>query len=346
MSSTTPTPSTDGADVFVAPIDTCVADMQAAGYAQGDIDDLAWFCGYVRADLHGSRAAAVQAVGYSYTTIYRVLRGKFEAAIDNFMESVRKLRRQVEERAGVHFVETEVTRRIWAELDYCRDFAAMVHVSGRTGRSKTYSAVEWQRRNNHGRSVYLDVPVLNGLRPLLEALARALGIGQDSNSRDLCARIEKGLRGKVLILDEVARLVPAGGYNVRCLEYLRRLHDQADLGLAFVSTRSFDDHLVTGRLAGYLEQFLGRLEDPLVLPEFVLPSEAADIARAFAGQDDPELAALCVEVDKTVGGHLRTLYRLLRHAKLLADARHEPVAARHLAAALKRRKQSKQWSTK
>lgn len=345
MSQNTPEASTAPSDdQFVAPLNVIRAGMTRAGYPDDVQGDLVWFVGYVREALNGSSRAAEEAVGYSYTTIYRILRGQYGAAIDEFIEAVRRLRRRVKVEAGVHFVETEVTRRVWAELDYCRDQNAMIHITGPTGRGKTAVVKQWQLANNHGRAVYIDVPVISGLRALLVEMAKASGIGQGRRTADLADRVQAAFDHRnVIVLDEVARLVPNEGHNVRCLEFLRRLHDRQRVGLAFISTPQFTDDLTSGRLSAYLEQFLGRMEDPLRLPANLLAAEAAAIAAAFAGQADPELAAMIIKVERAEGGHLRTLYRLLRHAKLLADSRNERVTITHLAAAIKRRRQRHNW---
>jgi DNA transposition AAA+ family ATPase len=312
-------------------------------YSQEDQDDLLWLAGHAREVLGGSRRAVCEALGCDYTTFTRVLTGKYPAGIGNFMQAVRHLRAKASQPGG-RFVETVVTRKIFATLDQARDFNAVVHVCGPSGRSKTESVKEWIRRNSHGRCFYIDCPVVGGARGLMEEIARKAGVNVARKSLDIATRLEKSFDWRhVLIIDEAVRLIPQGrGREVKPLEFLRRLHDVTTCGMAFVSTDVFRREMESGAISDFLEQLMGRIEDPLYIPEKVGLQEAGDVCRAFNPDADVECIRLAAKIANG-RGRIRVLFHLVRQAAMLAQKKGEPMATAHLKAACALRDNLHRW---
>jgi DNA transposition AAA+ family ATPase len=305
-------------------------------YSAQDQEDLLWLSGYIRTDLRGSVKRACQLLECHSTTLSRVFRGKYGAEITSFMESVRVLRKT----PGVvssGFVETPVTRKIFALLDMARKYNSCVLIEGPTGRSKTEAVREWQRRNNHGRSVYIDCPVIGGAGALLKEIARRTGINTQRSGADIADRLEHSFDVRhTLIFDEVARLIPrgSGSKDTKPLEFIRRLHDVCGCGVVFVATHIFSDECRRGSMAAYLEQLMGRVEDIMRIPEKVSRAEALAICQAFNKTPEPGLVEYAQNLANVEGqGRVRVLFTLIRQASELAQKRGEPLAMKHLKAA-------------
>jgi len=315
------------------------------GYSKEEQDDLLWLHGYALDVLHGSRSALIEYVGVDYTTITRILAGKYEAAIDKFIERIRHLRQKAKLQADTGFVETLTVGKIWAVLDMARNLNAIVHISGPSGRSKTHAVREWKARNNHGRTLYIDCPVSGGLRGILEAIAKSAGVGIGKNNNDLMNLLERSFDYRhTLIYDEVARLLPTKSSNIAALEFIRRLHDVCGCGIVLVSTEVFTREMRAGKLSDWFEQLLGRIEVPLQIPLKVCRQEIAEICGSFSGDKDPAPELLKLARDIANGpGRVRLLFTLLRHAALLARRKKEALGAGHLAAARDLRENVNRW---
>lgn len=317
-----------------------------ARYAAEDQEDLLWLAGYIRDRLGNSRREAQAALNADWSTIIRILAGKYSASIANFMDSVRHLKRKAEAAMDrTEFVETIVTRKIFAACDLAKNMNAVVHICGGTGRSKTHAVREWQRRNNHGRAIYVDVPVLGGVYALMHEIATRTNVSVKRRGNDLIHSLLNSFDHRhTIILDEATRLMNQGRFarDVKALEFVRRLHDVRGVGLVFVSTDVFRREMESGALSDYLEQFVGRIEEPLRIPEKVSMQEAGEICRHFNPEADIELIRLAAKVAND-RGRVRNLFRLLRQALLLARAKREALSVAHLKAAVALRENAHRW---
>ncbi len=311
------------------------------GYDKRDQDDLIWLVGYIHDQLGGSRREAQEALKVDGSTMSRVLLGTYGASIEKFMERVRHLRKKVSSMRN-EFVETTVTRKLFQAFELAKNMNAIVHISGPSGSSKTASAREWQRRN-HGRAVYVDCPVIGGIRALLQELARNARINvKNLNTAELIEKVTASFDSRhTILLDEATRLLPhSRNVDTKPLEFLRRMHDVAGVGIAFISTDIFRKEVTSGAWSQYLEQLLGRIEEPLRVPEKVGANEAADVCRAFNPDADLDIISLARRIangeelnEAEDRGRILLLFTLMRHAKQIADDKGEPVQAKHLKAA-------------
>jgi DNA transposition AAA+ family ATPase len=315
-----------------------------AGYEQAAQDDLLWLHGYACDALRGSRSALVEWLGVDWTTIWRIWQGTYGANIASVLERVRHRRQQAVVSGRTGFVETVVTKRIWATCDIARAQNAIVMVTGRSGRCKTHSVREWQRGNNHGRSLYVECPVSGGFRALLESIAKSAGIGIGRNNNDLMAHIERSFDYRhTLIFDEVARLLPNKTSNIAALEFIRRLHDACGCGVVLVATDTFPREMRAGRLSEWFEQLYGRIEVTLAIPERVSRTEAAEICAAFcSGDPSPEMVKEALGIGNSAG-RVRLLFTLLRHSAQLASRKGEALDAEHLRSARDFRDSLNRW---
>lgn len=301
-----------------------------SGYTAEQQDLLMWMHGYCIDVMRGSRSALVEWLKVDWTTVTRILRGVYGADIAQFCARVTQLRRKAEIVGTTTFVETVVTRKIWNTCSIAREQNAIVMVVGRSGRSKTHAVREWQRRNNHGASIYCECQVAGGLRGLLETIARAAGVGVNHPNNRLMDLLERSFDYRhTLIFDEVARLLPARSNSISPIEYIRRLHDVCGCGVVLVSTDIFPREMRGGRLVEWFEQLDGRIAATLKIPEKVGRDEAGQICAAFCADPSAEL----IQEARRIGnsqGHVRVLFGLLSQAAMLAKAKSEPLSVTHL----------------
>ncbi len=322
-------------------------------YDQRDQDDLQWLFSYATQELDGSRIRLCEEVDADWTTITRIASGTYGAAIANFMVKVRDLKARVMASAGATgFIDTMVSRKIHDVLDYALagdiKGGKIVLITGSSRRGKTEAIQEWCRRNNHGRSVYVDAPESGGMRALLYEIAHATRVNKGRKTSDLRERvIDSFNRRRILIIDEIARLIPKGREpKIVELEFLRRLHDKTGCALALVATPVFEHLVDTARLHDYLEQLVGRIEDPLQIPRLVYRQECRDILKAFdAAGDDRALLDLAHQIANGTG-KLGVLFALLRQAASLAKRKGVPISHAHLQAAYQRRQNRFTWPEK
>ena len=332
-------------DTINIPDNVLIASIKS--YAQPHQDDLLWMFGWATAEAVG-RERLCDLLDCDWSTLYRISTGTYGAAIDSFMQRVADLRRRVTDSGPTGFIETLVTRKVFDVLDYALagdlDGGKIVLISGPTRRGKSVAVREWARLNNHGAAVYIDCPESGGLSALFHEIATRCRVGAARKTVDLRDRLIASFgRRRILILDEVARLLPSRDRgNARELEFIRRLHDVQHCAVALVCTPVFPREMASGWLRDYLEQLLGRIAEPLYIPERVYKSEVAEILKAFNPDPAPDLVALAHRIANEPG-RLGVLFELLRQAAALAKRKKEPLNERHLSAAAQRRRNRYTW---
>lgn len=191
-------------------------------------------------------------LGYSENTLYKAYSGKLvhptEKRLMDLSEGIvralQNFRRMELSRAKLgrkRFVETETARRVFYACDISRESQTPVFVMGASHIGKTEAFREYCIRNNHGKSVLVELEGISGLMGIIRAIAGRLGISPKGNTPQLVERIKRALtRDMVLVLDEVHLL--ANTYSKHsfliCMETIRRIYDATQCGLVM----SFTEH--------------------------------------------------------------------------------------------------------
>jgi len=322
-----------------------LADGRAGDREQELID---WLWRYAHQELDGDPDRLAERLGADWTTVYKVWAGKYEAGLNNFCEKVEILRRRVAEGHVSRFVDTPITRNIWAGLDYARDMATGVLICGPTGSSKTETAKEWARQNNHGRTIYVRVESKCTKAKLVFAIAKAMG--NKTRKKDTAAverMIAKGMGPrKILILDEAGHIVPTRRRSGETpLEYVRDLQDETGCAVAVIVTDCYWEAMLHGPQADILEQFVGRMSYRVVVPkETLYREEVAKMIRLYGGVEPTrKIYDLAVRITKASEGRLRTLCEDLRKAALSAKGMGTEMEFLHLDKAREFREMGGNW---
>jgi DNA transposition AAA+ family ATPase len=306
-------------------------DLDAAG-----VEALEWAWQYMFATLDGDYERLAAELHYEPVVLFKVFSGTYEASLDGVLSAIGQARKRLAHSVG--FIETPITVRIFEALDYAQDFRAMVTITGETGRSKTTALQEWQRQNNHGKSVYVRCTSGATRGSLIRQIARAVGIGVSSAKvGDLEQRLFRVFGRKVLILDEAGHLLPCRGgrRGAEPLELVRDLHDICGCGVALCMTDVYLQALRTGPDTAFFEQFLGRVKYAVSVPRTIYREEVAAFCRAFiGGKPDQELLDVASRIARGEG-KLRTLADDMAKARNFARTRGVALSAAHLVLARK-----------
>lgn len=227
-------------------------------------------------------------------------------------------------------IETLLTKEIFKTLDYAKNRRCCVLIQGRTGRGKSEAARAWCRKRKE--AYYIDCPAEGGRPALAAAIAEVSGA---PSLGDLAPWLA-GRKGTI-VLDEVARLIPTQkGDRAATLEWLRRLHDESGVALAFVATDFFIRTCSGGSMGAYLEQLVGRFRDSLLIPDYVSEDEARDIVTLVMPEPPQEAVAWAAKVANEPGkGGARRLWWLLDDAMDIARQTKRAIDVPFLSAVLR-----------
>jgi DNA transposition AAA+ family ATPase len=249
------------------------------------------------------------------TTIFRILKGTYlhhenrtrlpiSPKIISAMEVFKNLEVERHLSGKTVFIETPTARRIFQLCSLALESQSPVFLIGPSHVGKTWALMEYTRRNNHGRTVYVRLAAASGLGGMIKAIAKALGISDNANVADLTARIKRALKGNVLlILDEVHQLM----YTYRkesffaCLEVIREFYDASQCGLVLCGTELLFKRVKENR--GELEQLIRRGVHKCILPDMPTAGDVKAIVTANGLEMPSRRESITVRLEKSGGGY-------------------------------------------
>lgn len=213
--------------------------------------------------------------------------------LDGVCEKIARLKKLVQQREGLKaktFMENTVWQRVsWlCERAFIRQKIGFIYGESQIG--KTECLNEYQRRNNHGQTIYVELPPSCGLRLMVQTIAEALHVSGKSCYEELIRRIIAALdESKLLILDEVHRIFTTYDKKsvMRAMDVIRYIHDRSKCGLVLSGTNVFRDNMRSGEFFQYMKQLNRRGLYTLQLPAFP-PQEDLDLVARRFGLDPAE----------------------------------------------------------
>ena len=210
-----------------------------------------WFYGARKNQWSQSRIATI--TGVSATSISRVNRGIYGTDASLIIEKLRKAQETYQESSdNPDFIETSLANRLFTIFDKTRALRNVSILWGRLGIGKSECVAEYQRRNNHGRTVVVRFPAGSTFTLFIFHVARACGIQPRGNSWDIRNKIISVLSAgqRLLIIDELhqAFLTARTDTAVKCIEFLREVCDKdgANCGLVLIGTEVLEEHVFRG----------------------------------------------------------------------------------------------------
>jgi DNA transposition AAA+ family ATPase len=286
---------------------------------------------------------AADALGYDKSTVFRVLKGTYEGSLTNIIKAIASYKRIASERSGIQrvgFAENSIAKLIWAGLDYAVANNSITLIVGESGQGKTVSCEAWRDRNNHGRSVLVEIPPIGGTRAILRVLCEAVGINRNQSQEQMLEALVRAFNpNRILILDEARRLLPADirpDSNPVKLEIIRYIHDRTKCAVALIATQRFDDTLK--KLSYQYEQVLGRIGQPVRLFRKIDEKDFLPILSQYYARPSDRLVAQVREIVNEQG-RLRVMGELLKVATRIASKGSAKLSEEHFFKALALRRQ-------
>jgi DNA transposition AAA+ family ATPase len=291
------------------------------GLAQEIQEDLLWFHQHLL-DRRMNQQASCEAIGYDWSTIYRVLKGMYEGSYKNVCSAIRGYKRLCEERGTIQkniFVKTSIAELIFGALDYALANNSMAMIIGESRMGKTEALNAWRRENNHGCSVSIEVSPLGGTKMFLRAIADAVGVNKQYSIPVMYDAIRRAFNpNRILIVDEAHRMMPSDTRSTPVnMEILRDLyHDGKGCAVALFATQRFDDSLKKSMYQ--YEQVLGRIGMPVRLPRTIKKADVLMIVEQYVRRPSDKLMTHCVQIANEIG-RLGILVETLKLASRMAS---------------------------
>lgn len=294
-----------------------------------------WF--YLSKERGWSLTKLQDATGVSTTVLSRVFRGIYSAGLDRVTESLSKAKASYAEAVdNPDFLMTSLAKRFFAACDKTRALGNVTIAWGKMGIGKTTIAEEYQRLNNHGKTMLVRFPVGTTFAYFVQVIARATGVSTRSQSQfhqreKIIATLAAGKR--LLIVDELhqAFLTTRGDTAVKCIEFLREIKDQAGCGLILIGTEVIEREFFKGQHKDALAQLVDRGTVQIPLPSKPTKSDILSFLKHYGlsmpGENEPEAARLLDDILKSSG--LRKLTMHLRDGAAYAARKEEPFTWDH-----------------
>jgi DNA transposition AAA+ family ATPase len=310
------------------------------GLPEETTKELLWFHQHLLDANMGLKEAGA-AIDYDESTVFRVLKGIYEGSWGNVVKGIQSYRRLAEARANIQqaeFVENAWTRLIFGALGYALANNSVALVTGESRQGKTMSGLEWKRRNNHGRAVFVTVPPYGGPKALLRRIAAAVGINKNLSAPQMTEAIYRAFNAhRILIVDEAHRLLPGDRRtNPVMLEILRDIKDETGCALAFLATERFNTELRKGEYM--FEQVLGRIGMPTRLPRKASDAEIEPIVKQYVSRPSKAVMETCLDIANKPG-RLGILVETLKVASRIAKKAGERLGEEHVFKAVQVREQ-------
>lgn len=271
--------------------------VEAGEITEQDKSLVMWFHKHCK-DMGFSLAEAGKMIRYNSATVSRLFNGTYEGSLTNVLKALKNYKHLSDERAMMtqdEFVETSIwnTVRLTCLLAFRRH--APVRIIGISQIGKTSALLEYKRRSEW-RCVYVRIPAAPSFRTVVEAIAEAVGVSIHNNVDALRKRVISALdENTLLIIDELHELAVSSSKAVtlKAMEWIREIYDRTKCGLVVCGTRTMEDDLIHGKVAGWLDQFNQRCIKVTELPVRLPDSDFDKTFRAY-GFPEPDGDTLAV----------------------------------------------------
>lgn len=224
---------------------------------------------------------------YGYDSVYQLLTGGRARRKENIqpiceaIDTLRELEIQREKLVSSGFIHTGLASEIWKRCDRARLRQRIGYIFGDSQIGKTEALKEYQRRNNHGQTLYFECPDGGSKGALLKLIAKQIGISAEISLEELSDRIIATVDHTMLIIFDEAHRMLKNKAGLRALDFIRRLWNQTKCGIILAMTNEGKKALLTGPNAKELQQLWRRRTQPLQLPAVPFESDLELFAAAY-----------------------------------------------------------------
>jgi hypothetical protein len=247
-----------------------------------------------------------------------------------FSELIRSLREHFQATARelqAKTVVTEIGDKLGDALDYAVETRCMVLVDGLARTGKTFAAQAWCAQRP-GSARYVQVPSTNDDIGFFRAIAKAIGVSINTNSKaqELRQRIEDALQpgNLAIVFDEAHWAFPISGYRdalpTRLLWILTALVNyRVPVGLIatpqFIRSQKAVEHKSHWESA----QLIGRIGHYEKLPDTLDRSDLSAVAKSLLPEGDARSVAALVDFAEASAKYLAGIESAVRRARYVAS---------------------------
>ena len=257
----------------------------------GELDDagrkeILWFYAYAMAN-NWTLEDAGKEIKRDATTMHRLFTGRYGAKYDGLVEAIKKFHTLADARGNrkkMAFIETATWHKIDAVCRNTLENQITAFIFGDSQIGKTTCLEEFARRNNHGQTKYIRIPIPSALKNVMYVLAEACYISPRLSENELSRRIINAIgRNTLLIIDEFHEpfITSSPRTAAKIMEWLRYVHGETNCGMVFCSTNVGKEELKNGPQALMLAQCWKRGMITLELPPVPPKSDVNLFAKHF-----------------------------------------------------------------
>jgi DNA transposition AAA+ family ATPase len=277
-----------------------------------------------------TQTVVARQAGASSAAISQFLAGKYPGDNEALAERIRQYLELVEKRrssvAGPKFVETASARSVLMCSAFAHEYRDIALIYGESGTGKTAALMHYRDSHRSVQYVLLD-PESGRPRALVGRLLWAERKRRLGQSEPLGSGVEElvgALAGtdRLIILDEAQHLA------FRSMELLRRLHDEAGVGLVLAGHTMLFDRMFGSGASVYAQTF-SRVGIRRHLTGDVTPDDVRKIADSMVGKVGPSALKALHQVAQQPGA-FRAVVKCLRLAMVDARKESEELEAKHV----------------
>jgi DNA transposition AAA+ family ATPase len=309
-------------------------------YTEEDHDTLRfWF--FAAKERSWSLGKLAHVTGVSTTVLSRIFRGIYQTDGSAIIQKLRKARENFAlGEDNPDFISTSLAKRMFVLFDKTRALRNVTILWGVMGIGKTECITEYQRKNNHGRTLVVRFPAGASFAFFVSHVARACGVATCSQSQfQQREKIYQVLAAgqRLLIIDELhqAFLTTRTDTAVKCCEFLREISDVAGCGLVLVGTELLRKEIFSGIHKEALRQLVDRGTVQVPLPGKATKQDyqafLSYYGLPYPSESDGRAGEILADIIQSAG--LRKLTMHLRDGAAYAKRRQEPYAWEHFVAA-------------
>lgn len=232
-------------------------------------------------------------VDYSGATMSRLFSGQYDGNLEKVVAQVEahlQVEAEREKMRNDRFIENSIWKKVENLCVLAQNRNAPVRLVGPSQIGKTFCLMEFKRRSKL-QVCYVRVPAAPTFKLFADAICDAVGVPTSLRLEEARIRVRRAISNNtLLIVDELHELVMSAGKStaMKCMEWLREIHDMSKCGLVMCGTTSMEDDLINDpKMKGWLVQMDQRCIRITKLPNRI-PEEDIDLAAAAYGITGPK----------------------------------------------------------
>lgn len=270
-------------------------------------------------------STAVLSTGFAGSYI-----GDYSAQAENIVAFFRRLENKEKFGDIRRFVELNLTQYLWLIFDKTTVNRRIQPVQGPEQCGKTKAAIEYCARNNHGRTVYVQLSggATSGLNDFIRQLGAACvkNIAGTAKLCDCRRQLREALEGTELVIIDEGHLIWKWTLKAQndFFDYLRTdIHSNGRCGVIIISTNEdIFENLRKFKKSGYnIGQLLGRMRNEAIRikpEEHIVREDVRDLAARYYTPGDKAVNHLHSVAIKPQLGHFGLVVDVMNEAWLMA----------------------------